>query len=298
MVISTYATERLNYVLSCVESLKRQTLLPREIILVLDPDKRLLEFYESRMPKDVKIFVSEGFGLSYARNAGAKNAERKIIAFIDDDAVADANWLENLVKNYDDSHVVGVGGFIKPVWESSRPVWFPEELDWIVGCSYKGLPEHKIYVRNPIGCNMSFRKDIFEKVGCFKASIGRVGKKPMAGEEAELSLRILEKIPGSKIVYDPWAVVYHRVPKSRTSLRYLLKRSFYEGYSKALIASHKSNPVKALSTEDQYLRGLLKVAIPSRLKRIYKLRNISQLLTLLASFFMVVAGYFVGRLKR
>jgi len=36
------------------------------------------------------------------------------------------------------------------------PIWFPEELDWIVGCSYEGLPKRRTYVRNPIGCNMSF----------------------------------------------------------------------------------------------------------------------------------------------
>jgi len=298
VIISTFSIDRANHVASCIRSLRKQTSLPMEIILVLDPDEALLEFYKSCMPSDVKIVVSEGYGLSYARNAGVKNAKGEIIAFIDDDAVADERWLENLVKSYDDPCVVGVGGLIKPIWESSRPIWFPEELDWIVGCSYKGLPERKTYVRNPIGCNMSFRKDVFEKVGYFKTGVGRLGKKPVAGEEAELSIRILEEIPGSKIVYDPQAIVYHRVPKSRANLRYLLRRSFYEGLSKALISNSKSNPLKALSTEDRYLRYLLKVVIPLRLKQIYKLKSVSQLLVLLTSTFSVLVGYLVGRLKR
>ena len=190
VVISTFSRERLNYVLSCIESLKNQTFSPKEIILVLDPDETLLEFYKSRLPSDVKVAISEDYGLSCARNTGVKNSDADIIAFIDDDAFADANWLRNMVKNYDDPRVVGVGGFVKPVWEHSRPVWFPEELDWIVGCSYKGLPQKKATVRNPIGCNMSFRRTVFQKIGFFRNDIGRVGNKLTAHEDTELGIRI------------------------------------------------------------------------------------------------------------
>jgi glycosyltransferase involved in cell wall biosynthesis len=294
VVVCTYSEERLDYVLGCIESLKKQTLSPKEIILVLDPNEILIAFYKLHIPDDVKIVVSEGYGLSYARNAGVKNAEGEIIAFIDDDAIADKDWLKNLVKNYEDACVLGCGGLVKPLWQNGRPRWFPEELDWIVGCSYKGLPERKTYVRNPIGCNMSFRKEIFEKVGYFKAGIGRLGKNAMAGEEAELSLRILEKIPGSRIVYDPQVVVCHNVSKSRGNVWYLLKRSFYEGLSKALVVNSKSNPSKALSTEDRYLRYLLKVAIPSKLRRIHKFESTCHLIILLISICSVLIGYFVG----
>jgi len=299
VVVSTYAMDRLSYVLGCIESLKNQTLLPREIILVLDPDKSLIEFYESCMPGDVKIVVSEGYGLSNARNAGVKNAEGEIVAFIDDDAIANENWLESLAKNYDDSHVAGVGGFVEPLWESRRPRWFPEELDWIVGCSYKGLSKCKTNVRNLIGCNMSFRKDVFHRIGYFRADIGRTAKKLVGGEDTEFSIRILEKSPGSRVVYDPSAIVYHRVPRTRMNLKYIIKRSFFGGFSIALIVnSIKSNPMNVLWVEDHYLKNLLKVAIPLRLKRIHKLKNALQLFMLLASIFMVLVGYFTGRLRK
>jgi len=298
VIISTYSIDRAKYVINCIKSLKKQTLLPKEIILVLDPDEKLIDFYKSRIPDDVKIVISEGYGLSNARNAGVKVAEGEIVAFIDDDAVADKNWLKNLVKNYNDPCVVGVGGFIKPIWESDRPTWFPEELDWIIGCSYKGLPERKTVVRNPIGCNMSFRKVVFEKVGLFKTDVGRLGKKPLAGEEAEFSLRVLEKIPESKIVYDPSTKVYHAVPHERADVKYVLKRSFYEGMSKALIANLRSNPIKALSAEDNYLKHLFGVAVPLRLKRIYQFKNALQLLLLLTSTFLVIIGYFIGKLEK
>lgn len=295
VVVSTYTTERLNYVLSCMESLKKQTLPPKEIILVLDPNKTLIEFYKSRIPNGIRIIFSEGYGLSYARNAGIRNANAEIIAFIDDDAVADEKWLENLVKNYDDPDVVGAGGLVKPIWKSGRPIWFPEELDWIVGCSYKGLPKRKAYVRNPIGCNMSFRKNVFEKVGYFETRIGRIGKKLVAGEEADLSLRILKKIPDSKIVHDPSSVVYHTVPSRRATVRYIIVRSFYEGFSKALISNDEPDSVSALSTEERYLKYLFGNSIRSRLELSPFFRNFFNIVVIFASVSSVLMGYLVRK---
>jgi len=295
VVISTYSKDRLSYLLDCIKSLKMQSLKPDEIILVLDPYPDLVKFYMSKLTDDLKIVVSEKCGLSNARNAGVKNAEGEIIAFIDDDAVADENWLENLVKNYEDPNVVGVGGLIRPWWQGGHPAWFPEELNWIVGCSYKGLPERKASVRNPIGCNMSFRKTIFEKVGYFRSDIGRLGKKLLAGEEPELSMRILESIPNSKIIYEPSAMVHHRVEKRRTSIKYLWERSFYEGLSKATIRNPNEGFSNALSTEDRYLKYLLKSAIPSRLRRIYNFESLCQLMVLIFSLSAVFIGFSLGR---
>jgi len=295
VIVSTYSTDRLSYVLSCIASLKKQSLLPHEVILVLDPDEDLVKFYKSHIPEDVRIIISDGYGLSNARNAGVKASRGEIIAFIDDDAVADRDWLKNLVKNYDDPYVIGAGGLIKPVWKGGRPSWFPEELDWIVGCSYKGLPECRCIVRNPIGCNMSFLRDVFEKVGYFNAEVGRIGKKLLASEETDFSLRALRKIPDSKIIHDPSVIVYHRVPRGRANLRYLMRRSFYEGYSKALIVKYGSKQSCSLSTENRYLKYLLRDALPSRLIRFFEFKSLSQLLTLLLSTFLVFIGYIYGR---
>jgi len=296
VIISTYSTERFREVLECINSLKKQTLQPNEIILVLDPNEELRDFYSSRVPSDVKIVISEERGLSNARNTGIMMASGDIVAFIDDDAMADKDWLKNLVKNFDDPYILGVGGLVKPIWEDGRPKWFPEELWWVVGCSYKGLPEHKSYVRNPIGCNMAFRKYVFERVGYFKSNIGRLGKRLIGSEEAEISIRILKAIPGAKIVYDPSAIVYHKVPRKRASLRYLIKRSFYEGISKALILEKSSSTTSVLNLEYGYLKYLLLKAIPTRLMRPYKIEYMSQFLALILSILSVLSGYLAGKL--
>jgi len=298
VVVSAYSKSQLDHVLKCVDSLRKQVLMPKEILLVLDNDQGLVDFYSARVPSNVKIIVSRGHGLSEARNAGARNAHSPIIAFIDDDAIAEKDWLENLMENYNDPSVVGVGGLVKPLWENKRPAWFPEELDWIIGCSYKGLPRHKVRIRNPIGCNMSFRKTVFETVGYFRSDIGRFGKRLLSGEEAEISIRILEKSPYSKIMYDPSAVVYHRVQKNRMSIKYLLERSFNEGVSKALITSRQPKSLRMLSTEDQYLGSLLRISIPSMLGEIFRFENLASLTVLVLSTCAVFAGFSLARIER
>jgi glycosyltransferase involved in cell wall biosynthesis len=297
VILSTYTSKRLPDILRCVSSLEKQTFQPAEVILVLDPSDELVEFYRRRVPSFVKIVISKGFGLSNARNTGVKNATGKIVAFIDDDAVADERWIENFAVNFENDRVMAVGGFISAEWASKRPIWFPEELDWIVGCSYKGLPTKKVEIRNPIGCNMSFKKTVFDQVGYFRTDIGRFGNMLLCNEETEFAIRALKTIPNLKIIYEPSAIVYHKVGKNRESLKYIWTRSFYEGISKAII-SYKSGSTKILSTESSYLKLLLSDSIPLRAKYIYKPKQFSELITLLLSLLGVSVGFIVGRIMK
>lgn len=289
VIISTYTEERYNDVLKCIRLLREQTHKPDEIILVLDPVDELIDFYSGVVPECVKIVASDGFGLSNARNSGVKIAKGDVIAFIDDDAWPDHRWLENMIKNYRDKKVWGVGGKIVPVFDECRPRWLPEELDWVVGCTYKGMPERRSEVRNPIGANMSFRKEAFEVAGLFRTEVGRYGKKLLSGEEAEFAMRLKKLIPSAKIVYDPEVVVYHRVPRNRARLKYVLKRGYYEGYSKALLA--REYPLKG---EYNYLRYLIFKSIPDKVRR----ASFLELTGLLVVVLMVVVGNIVGRTIR
>ncbi|MBT8172280.1 glycosyltransferase [Candidatus Bathyarchaeota archaeon] len=298
VIVSVFSISRSNEVLNCLKSLEFQSLSPKEIIVVVDPDIELINYYESKLPPFVKLVISKKRGLSNARNEGIKSSTSDIVAFIDDDAIAEVDWLRNLIKNYDDPQVVSVGGYIEPKWEGKRPKWFPRELDWIVGCSYKGLPERREYVRNAIGCNMSFRKKIFYEVGFFRTDVGRFGKHLLGSEEPELSNRILSAIPNSKIIYEPNAVVHHSVARFRQKINYIWRRSYYEGLSKAILISSQKKSGKKLSTENEYIKYLIGWAIPSRLKKFYKLRNLAQLMTIFISTFAVFLGFATGKLLR
>jgi len=294
VVISVYSVDRANDVADCIASVKKQTYPAKEIVVVLDPDDSLLAFYKERLDSDVKLVVSGSFGLSAARNMGIKNSSAEIIAFIDDDAVADSNWLKHLVSNFDDSSVIGVGGRIIPVWPGKDPVWFPEELYWIVGCSYKGLPMKRAPIRNPIGCNMAFRRSVLEEVGYFSTVTGRVGNKLMGHDDTEFGIRATSKLSGTTIIHDSNATVYHRVARNRVSFKYVLKRSYAEGFSKAVVVA-KNNQANnsSLNTEKDYLRTLF-LNTPSLLFQSNVMVGASQCGTLLVATVMVFLGYVAG----
>ncbi len=286
VVISTYTVDRLSHVIKCVESIKNQSLKPNEILLVVDPIDEVVETYKKTI-KNVKVVVSDGFGLSKARNKGVLESKGDIIAFIDDDAWADRYWLERIIKNYlDDEEVYCVGGKIIPVFENSRPKWLPEELDWIVGCTYKGMPEVKSEIRNPIGANMSFRREAFEIAGLFKEEVGRYGKRLLSGEEAEFAMRLKKLNPDAKIVYDPSAIVYHHVPANRCKFGYAIKRAYYEGFSKAILSRAYN-----LREEKKYLGNILYSATRKILK--LKIREVVGMITISAVVFI---GYIYGKI--
>lgn len=298
VIITAFSIERAKTIKLCIDSMKSQTLPPLEVILVLDPVESIIAFYRNFIPSYVHIVVSTGFGMSNARNSAIKVAKGDVVAFIDDDAFASKDWVERIVSDYEDPNVIGVGGAIKPLWESSNPVWLPEELYWIVGCSYRGLPNNKQSVRNPIGANMSFRRRIFQKVGFFNTPflIGRNAHfhNLLGAEEAQFSLRALRKIEFSKIIYDPAIIVNHLVPMRRLSIKYLITRAYREGYSKAAV-SKLLKSYDVLSTERAYIKRLLLVSVPGRISKI-DAKNFVQLFVLFVSASSVFLGYLVGKI--
>jgi len=175
------------------------------------------------------------------------------------------NYLSHLIKNYEEKNVAGVVGKILP---KEKP-GYPEELYWIGGFTYKGYPEKRCDVRNGHGCNMSFRKEVFDKAELFDVKLGRVGKKLVTAEETEFCIRVLNSLPGSKIIYDPSVIVYHKVHEYRQEIGYMIKRGYYEGMSKAHIERlyrGKNGGNKALANEGSYFRYLFSRAIPERIR--------------------------------
>jgi hypothetical protein len=170
---------------------------------------------------------------------------------MDEDAMAHPDWLASLAAGFANQQILGVGGAILPWWLSGRPDWFPEEFDWVVGCTYRGMPESASPVRNLIGCNMAFRMEVFKKVGGFRSEIGRVGTYPAGCEETEICIRALQKNPGTIFLFEPEARVTHRVPQARADLRYFINRCFAEGLSKALV-SQMVGSHHGLSSERNY----------------------------------------------
>ncbi len=260
VVIRTYSLMRWENLADALHSIYAQTLQPAEIVVVVDHNAQLLEKVKEAFPSVRAVESHFPQGSSGAWNSGVAAATGDILVFMDDDAVAEPNWLQQLIKPYSDPHVTGVGGLISPRWQQARPAWFPEEFDWVVGCSYRGLPESIAPVRNLIGCNMSFRKSAFEVVGGFREGMGHVGANPIGCDETELCIRLRQAESDTLLLYEPLAVVHHCVPVGRATFRYFIRRCVLEGRSKALV-SHFVGSRDGLATERAHALAALPKAV-------------------------------------
>lgn len=253
VIICAYTQERWSDLLAAIASVRLQVLPAKEIIVVSDHNPALFQLLQEQVTDAVIVENTGSRGLSGARNTGLTVSTGEIVAFLDDDAIATPHWLLTLSQVYADSRVLGVGGAILPLWpEARRPAWFPEEFFWVLGCTYRGMPRAIQPVRNLIGANMSFRREVFDEVGAFRCGIGRIGTLPLGCEETELCIRANQRWPQKMFLYHPQAMVYHHVPARRLQRRYFYARCYAEGLSKARITRFIGKK-DGLSTERAYV---------------------------------------------
>src|SRR6266540_2389931 len=196
VVICAYTERRWPQLRKAVDSVLRQELPPNQIVLVIDHNPGLLQRARAAYPQLTVVANTDPRGLSGARNTGVSLARGDIVAFLDDDAVAEPDWLARILTHYDDQRVLAVGGSAVPDWEGRRPRWLPPEFDWVVGCSFTGQPS----------------------------------------TTAELCIRLRQRRPDGVVLYDPAAAVRHRVTSDRGTWAYFRRRCFSEGRSKAVVA--------------------------------------------------------------
>ena len=296
VIICTYTEERWNILVSAITSVQQQSTLPYEIIVVSDNNPALAARLRAQFTGITVAENSGKRGISPARNVGIALASGDIVAFIDDDAIAEKDWLSHLARCYKDQRVLGVGGNVLPEWTDKRPQWFPEEFGWVVGCSYRGLPLKVSPVRNLIGCNMSFRREVFSIVGGFQDDLGRVAANCEGCEETDLCIRIGNHLPDGILLYEPEAVVRQVVPSSRENLRYFLSRCFLEGRSKAHLARWVGSRV-GLSSERMYTLRTLPSGMVLGLYDTFSHRNwhgIARTSAILIGFLYTMMGYLLA----
>jgi GT2 family glycosyltransferase len=140
-----------------------------------------------------------------------------------------------------------------------------------------------------MGSNMSFRREVLARVGGFSDGLGRIGSTPLGCEETELCIRVRQQMPRARIVFQPDAVVTHRVGEARTSWRYLVRRCWAEGLSKAAISGTVGRQ-DALSAERAYLTRVL----PAAVRRQLRAGALAGALAITAAVLVTGSGYLWG----
>jgi GT2 family glycosyltransferase len=302
VIISTYSLDMYEEFSDAVESVISQTYDNIEILAVIDGSENSDIVHEQTLSDyggKVRVHENEeNVGVIEGRNRGAEIATGDVIAFMDDDAVADEDWVEELVDTYERRDAIAVGGRMEPIWVSNRPKFLPEEFYWLVGATYEGFPEEETEVRNTFASNISFRREVFLELGGFGLlSGGRKGDKNIQGGETELGLRMRREY-GEGVVYNPDAVVGHKVYEHRTRARWLLDRAFWQGYSKrAMEVLSPSEDGAGIEEEEDYLSMILFEATPRRLVNLVKRPSVEMTVKLFMMYvftFCVGMGYLYG----
>jgi GT2 family glycosyltransferase len=248
VVIAAFTLDRWELLVKAVRSAAGQTLVPAQIVLCIDNNLELLErcrteWKEPLPPSGVVVDVipneytdhlegreeyqrvhgqvhggTRRFGAGRVRTTGLRHASGDIVVFLDDDAEAEPDWLEKLVQPYDDDAVVAVGGESMPNFETARPPWFPDEFDWVFGCSYAGTPRTLAPIRHMIGSNMSARRQCLLEVGGFHA---------LDLDDMDICHRLAYRYPDGFIMYQPEAVVHHYVSRDRVTWHYFWRRCYH-----------------------------------------------------------------------
>lgn len=262
VVICAYTNDRLEDTLAAVGSVRGQRRAADEIVVVVDHNPDLFVVLRAALPEVTVVENRHKRGLSGGKDTGVEVTTGDLVAFLDDDAVAHPDWLGHLCDAYTDESIVGVGGTTLPLWTSARPRWFPEEFDWVLGCTFAGRDPGP--VRNLLGGNASFRREVFAVAGGFPSHIGRTStqRRPLGCEETEFCIRVSQHRPDWTYVFEPRAMIWHRVGPERERFGYFRSRCFAEGLSKAEV-TRSVGASDGLSAERSYTahtltRGLVR----------------------------------------
>lgn len=310
VVICAYTEGRWNDLADALKSLERQTHRPSDVVVVIDHNPKLLARVQHELLPRYRfarvVENTEKRGGSGSKNSGVSATTSDWIAFLDDDATAEPDWIQRLLETAE-AHpdTMGVGGWVFPRWTADTPeaaiapAWFPPEFYWVFGVSYRGMPQSIVPTRNLWANNMMVKREVFLIAGGFRSEIGPVAKRPINCEETELCIRANQRLPNHRFYFNPEVRVHHRVTVDRTTFRYFIKRCYSEGLAKALVTRFVgAGP--ALASESHHVMRDLPLGVLRGLGDLLRgdllgpVRSISIVIGLITT----IAGYVSGSLAR
>jgi glycosyltransferase involved in cell wall biosynthesis len=229
IVICSY--NRANYISGALDSLYHQSagLDNFEAIIVdnnsTDNTADVFKQWRSSHANGSFTYLTESKqGASFARNTGAKGAKGHWLCFMDDDAIANSNYVENIIKHIKTKpEAIGFGGRIIPKYIPSAPEWMSYYVSSLVG-NFDYAPTACAFENGkyPLESNMIVKKDIYDSIGGFNTELpGVLGILRIGGEGKELFYKILAL--GHTIYYDPKICVEHVVEVKKLTPEYMYR---------------------------------------------------------------------------
>ena len=206
-----------------------------------DRTREIGERFGAKYP-GIRYMNEPSQGHPLAKNRGIRESRGDIVAFVDDDVFFVSGWLKALALAFEDHpEIACIGGKVVPHFEAERPPWLEDEMFWIYGVTRYGDLEKEIRFPDiPIGCNMAFRRSVFEKIGNFHMSLGRKPGILLSGDEDHFLLRA--ERAGLKTLYAPEVRVSHRVPPARLTKDWVLSRFYWAGVSEVAMRQLGDDP--------------------------------------------------------
>lgn len=232
VVIATYC--RYDVLPRAVDSLLAQQGVSRDDfeIIVVDntpKEKRQKVANESLCDRFIHEDIS---GLSRARNLGISVSKAPLVAFLDDDAIANTTWMQealSLMAAHPEWQVLG-GRILADYREAKRPAWIDGKLEEFLSCVDWPVKEPTPMSEGTwiAGANMVFRKQVFDSGVGFDRRLGRNGTSSLLSND---ETQLFEKIGKENIFYTPSMPVQHVIPANRLRPEWFRKRVYWQALS-------------------------------------------------------------------
>jgi glycosyltransferase involved in cell wall biosynthesis len=251
-----------------------------------DDTRDTVEVFARKAPIAVRYVVEAQLGSSYARNRAIAEARGEYLFFIDDDAIAEADWVIELLAAMERRRLDTACGLVLPNWERPPPRWLGPSLYVRLAVHDEAAlaqanSQQRDLIHNYFSANVGFRRETFELFGNFREDLGVVGNNPISGEDTELFARIATC--GGAIGFAERARVHHVIGRERMTRRYLRRKAYAFGFGSAIAGGPTHNHLDKLARNG--VRMLIAAAFGNAERAVYHELEC-------ANFF----GYWRGRL--
>jgi glycosyltransferase involved in cell wall biosynthesis len=203
-----------------------------------DQTRAVVEAMAAEFPYPLRYLYEARDGKYAALNAGIRATTGSVVVATDDDARFEPDWLERAVDGLHQHQCDFVGGRVLPLWGGPKPDWLAERNG--LHAKVVALLDHGDHVREfgrsiswPLGVNVAYRRDVFERVGLFDNRLGR--KAGTLRNQAQREWHLRARAAGLRGFYLPNMVVHHMVPAERLSKQYFRRWLYWHGISRAIL---------------------------------------------------------------